>query len=108
MTHTPRPARSRSSPHTMTDPAITISAPDADGVMHVTAHGVPLGEIVKSNPRTWNITEHRPDVTTFYEAITTDGELLDPLFATAEAAGAALARLAGIRPIGADSKEHRR
>jgi hypothetical protein len=76
--------------------------------MHVTAHGEPLGEIVKSTPRTWNITEHRPDVTTFYEAITTDGEFLDQLFATAEAASAALARLARIRPIGANRKEHRR
>jgi hypothetical protein len=59
MTHTPRHARSRSSPHTMTDPAIT-----------------------------------------------TDGEFLDPVFATAEAAGAALARLASIRTIGANSQEH--
>jgi hypothetical protein len=108
MTHTPRHARSRSSPHTMTDPAITIAAPDADGVMHVTAHGEPLGEIVKSYPRTWNITEHRPDVTTFYEAITTDGEFLDPVFATAEASGAALATLAGIRTTGANSQEHHR
>jgi hypothetical protein len=80
----------------MTDPAITISAPDADGVIHVTAHSVSLGEIVKSSPRTWNLAEHRPNVTTFYEAITTDGEFLDPVFATAEAAGFALARLAGI------------
>jgi hypothetical protein len=92
----------------MTDPAITITAPDPDGVMHVTAHGEPLGEIVDSTPRAWNITEHRPDVTTFYEAITTDSAFLDPVFATAEAAGAAPARLAGISAIGANSREHHR
>jgi hypothetical protein len=80
------------------DPAITIASPDRDGVMLVTANGVAIGEIVKSTPRTWNITQHRPDVATFYEAINTDGEFLDPIFATAQAATSALARRASVRP----------
>jgi len=44
----------------MTHPPIQIESPDEDGIMHVTANGVPLGEIVKSTPRAWDIAEHRP------------------------------------------------
>jgi hypothetical protein len=46
-------------------------------------------------------------VTTFYEAINIDGEFLDPLFTTAPAAAAALARLTAASSGDYSSDEHR-
>lgn len=71
--------------------------PDEDGIIRVSVSGVPIGEILKGTPDTWNIAQHRAGTITFYEAVDTDGELLDPLFTTARAAAIALAHHAGIR-----------
>jgi transposase-like protein len=87
------------------DHLIQLAAPDADGIIYATVNGMPLGEIVKSTPRTWNLDEHRGEVTTFYEAIDLDGRFLDPVFTTAEAAAVALATLAGIRTTRPSSHE---
>ncbi len=78
-------------------PALELSEPDNDGIVLVRIGGVPIGEILKGTPNTWNITEHREETMTFYEAVDTDGEFLDPLFTTAQAAAIALANRAGIR-----------
>ena len=90
--------RATSTAQAATDHELAIATPDANGVMQVTANAIAVGEVIKSTPRIWNIAENRSDVATFYEAIDTAGEFLDPIFPTAAAAAAALARLAGIEP----------
>jgi hypothetical protein len=90
--------RAVSTARAATDLELKIATPDTDGVMQVTANGIAVGEIIKSTPRIWNIAQNRSDVATFHEAINTNGEFLDPVFPTAEAAAAALAKRGGIRP----------
>ncbi len=52
--------------------------PDEDGIIRVSVSGVPIGEILKGTPDTWNIAQHRAGTITFYEAVDTDGELPRP------------------------------
>jgi len=79
------------------DLALELAEPDNDGIVLVSIGGLPIGEILKGTPNTSNIAENRAETITFYEAVDTDGEFLDPLFTTAQAAAIALANHAGIR-----------